>query len=816
MLNELLKKLGFWCSVFTGGVVLAGLFVLPIFLYYSKDLPDYNQLEAYDPPTISRIYSSELDLMAELANERRIFRKIEEIPQVVIDAFLAAEDKNYYEHPGIDIFSIIRAAMQNIANLATDSNPVGGSTITQQVVKNFLLTNERSLSRKIKEAILAYRINKVYSKERILELYLNQIYLGNGGYGVTSAALNYFNKDLDDVTLEEAALLAAMPKAPSSLDPTRHIDKAKSRRDWVIERMLEENFIRSAQAKKAKETPIKLVNRFEKSILDNGYFTESVRLEMIDLYGEENAYTQGYHVYTNLNKDLQKYADDALRQGLIEYDRRHGYKGPIASVEFKNDEWKRVIKEFDIDPAAKSVGWTSAIVLASGVDAVIGFRDGNKGKIPVTQLAWARQRVGKEGYVGKKIEGAQDALKKGDVIYVSCGDNQDNCSLQQIPEVNGAIVIMQPKTGKVLAMSGGFSFKESKYNRAIQAMRQPGSTFKPFVYLAALEKGYSSTSILKDESITISQGPGMPDWTPKNFEGKFLGDITLRTALEKSRNLATVYLITEIGVNSVREVATRMHVYNNPPKIYSMALGAYESTLMRMTSAFSSFASNGLEVHPKLIDKILDRKGRTIYTSDMIECPHCIAAEDAVLQTNEVPAHSYPANYLIDPKINYQMVSLLEGVVQRGTGQRAKAIGKTLAGKTGTTNDSNDTWFIGFSPDIVCGVYIGYDNPQSLGGKESGATVALPVFIKFMEQAIKTMPDKPFEVPSGLEFVKVDVNTGKSPNVFSSSQNIVTEPMRPEDTGFLRGGDFLKEETSSLPHNLILGEKGHPEEEGLY
>ncbi|MFI4983939.1 MAG: penicillin-binding protein 1A [Rickettsiales bacterium] len=822
MLQQILKKLGFWCSVFTGCIVLAGLFILPIFIYYSKDLPDYNQLQEYDPPTISRIYSSELDLMAELANERRIFRKIEEIPQVVIDAFLAAEDKNYYDHPGIDIFSIMRAAMQNVANIATDSNPVGGSTITQQVVKNFLLTNERSLSRKVKEAILAYRINKVYSKDRILELYLNQIYLGNSGYGVTSAALNYFNKDLDDVTLEEAALLAAMPKAPSQLDPTRHINKAKARRDWVIDRMLEENFIRPAQAKKAKETPIKLTNRFEKSILDNGYFTESVRLEMIDLYGETNAYTQGYHVYTNLNKDLQKYADDALRQGLIEYDRRHGFKGPIANVEFKNDEWKPVVKEFEADPAARSVGWITAIVLSSANDAIIGFKDGSKGKVPLSQLAWARKRVGKEGYVGKKIEAAQDAIKKGDVIYVSCGENKDDCSLQQIPEVNGAIVVMQPRTGKVLAMSGGFSFKESKYNRAIQAMRQPGSTFKPFVYLAALEKGYTSTSILKDEAISVPQGPGMPDWTPKNFEGKFMGEITLRTALEKSRNLATVYLITQIGINSVRDVATRMHVYNSPPKIYSMALGAYESTLMRMTSAFTSFASDGMEVYPKLIDKILDRKGRVIYTTDLTECQACVASEENVLKTNEVPKYRYPANYIIEPKINYQMVSILEGVVQRGTAQRAKSIGKTLAGKTGTTNDSNDSWFIGFSPDLVCGVYIGYDNPQSLGGKESGATVALPVFIKFMTQALKDMPDKQFDVPNGLEFVKVDVSTGKSPGVFSRTQSIVNEPIRSEDAASFRGIPNDPDETSDAadsakpnPH-VVLGDKASPDEEGLY
>ncbi len=782
MLQSITRTIGFWFSILMVGIILAGLFVLPVFLYFSKDLPDYNQLAEYDPPTISRIYSSDGELMAELAKERRIFRKIEEIPQLVVDAFLAAEDQNYYNHPGIDMMSIIRAGFQNASNIGSDKNPVGGSTITQQVVKNFLLTNERSFSRKIKEAILAYRINKVYSKDRILELYLNQIYLGNGSYGVTSAALNYFNKDLDDVTLEEAALLAALPKAPSLLDPTRNPQKAKARRDWVLDRMYEENFIKQTQAKKAKTLPISLTPRYEHSILDNGYYTESVRLQLIEMYGEDRVYQDGISAHTNLDKNLQKFADEALRSGLIEYDRRHGYKGAATNLKFKGDEWKALIKSFEAEPASTVGGWKPAIVLAVANDqASIGLKDGNKSFIPLAKLTWARKRLDK-GYVGKKVESAKDVLKQGDVIYVSADAEGKGHNLEQVPDANGALVAIQPKTGKVVALAGGYSFKESKYNRAIQAVRQPGSTFKPFVYLAALEKGFSPNSILKDEPISISQGPGMPAWTPKNFEGKFLGDITLRKALEKSRNLATVHLLTLVGLDRVREVSTRLKIYNNPPKIYSMALGAHESTLLQMTAAYASFASNGLRVEPKLIDRVQDRKGRMIFGTDLRKCDFCQPEGDnTTLRTHEIPSLKFTSQQVIDPAINYQMVSILEGVVQRGTAGRARQIGKALAGKTGTSNDSNDTWFIGFSPDLVCGIYIGYDQPKSLGAKESGSTVALPIFVSFMKNALAELPNRDFEVPAGIEFVKIDDTTGNTPGVFTNQKNIVNEPMRQSD-----------------------------------
>ncbi len=820
MLQSITRTLGFWFSILMVGIILAGLFVLPVFLYFSKDLPDYNQLAEYDPPTISRIYSADGELMAELAKERRIFRKIDEIPQLVIDAFLAAEDQNYYNHPGIDLMSIGRAAFQNASNIGNDKNPVGGSTITQQVVKNFLLTNERSFSRKIKEAILAYRINKVYSKDRILELYLNQIYLGNGSYGVTSAALNYFNKDLDDVTLEEAALLAALPKAPSLLDPTRNPQKAKARRDWVLDRMYEENFIKQTQAKKAKSVPIALTPRYEHSILDNGYYTESVRLQLIEMYGEDKVYQDGLSAHANLDKNLQKYADDALRSGLIEYDRRHGFKGAVTNLKFKGDEWKSQIKSFEVEPASTAGGWKPAIVIAVSNDqASIGFKDGSKSFISLSKLTWARKRLDK-GYVGKKVESAKDVLKQGDVIYVSPDSEGKGHNLEQIPDANGALVAIQPKTGKVLALAGGYSFKESKYNRAIQAVRQPGSTFKPFVYLAALEKGFSPNSILKDEPISISQGPGMPAWTPKNFEGSFLGDITLRKALEKSRNLATVHLLTLVGLDRVREVSTRLKIYNNPPKIYSMALGAHESTLIQMTAAYASFASNGLRVEPKLIDRVQDRKGRLIFGTDLRRCDSCLPeAENSSLKTHDIPSLKFTSSQVIDPAVNYQMVSILQGVVERGTAARAKQLGKVLAGKTGTSNDSNDTWFIGFSPDLVCGIYIGYDQPKSLGAKESGSTVALPIFISFMKNALADMPNKEFEIPTGIEFVKIDDSTGNTPGVFSNQKNIVNEPMRQSDMEIFKA---LTQETQNLDNSSAeLGavpqvEQDKPNVEGVY
>lgn len=737
-----------------------------------KDLPDYNQLMDYDPPTISRIYSSDGKLMAELAAERRIFTKIDKIPPLLKNAFIAAEDKNFYNHQGIDIMSIFRAAVQNIANSGSNKNPVGGSTITQQVVKNFLLSNERTITRKVKEAILAYRISQVYSKDRILELYLNQIYLGNGAYGVAMASLGYFNKDMKDLSIEEAAMIAAMPKAPSALDPNNNIERAKIRRDWVIDRMVEENFITQTQADISKKNPIKLNTRWDNSIQDNGYYTESVRLDIIEHFGASFVYNEGISVFTNIDKNLQKYADEALRAGLINYDRRHGYRGPIGKITNLSN-WKTDLAKHP-EPAAIDNYKMAVVLSVSDSSASIGLSDGSKQTIPLSNLSWARKAL-KEAYIGKPVTSAKDVLSAGDVILTAT--NEHGATLEQIPEVNGSLVAIEPKTGKVLAMVGGYSFKESKYNRAIQAMRQPGSAFKPVVYLTALENGYLPTSIVNDAPVTVNLGPGQAPWTPKNYEGKFLGPITLRKAIEKSRNTSTVRLITALGTKKVAETSLRLGLYSKlPPQHYSMALGSVETTPLKLTGAYAVFASNGLFVQPKLIDRVHDRKGNLIYSSEEIVCDFCNAASDgATINPNQLPQIAFRGKYAVDPRKNYQLVSLLEGVVLRGTGVRAKSLNRVVALKTGTSNESFDTWTIGFTPDLVAGVFVGYDSPKTLGKREQGASVALPIFISFMQKALEGMPNRAFEVPPGIEFADVDPNTGQPVSV--SLRGTIREPL---------------------------------------
>lgn len=782
--------------------IVGSLLIIPVIVYMSRDLPDYNQLMDYDPPTISRIYSQEGKLMAELAAERRIFTKIDKIPQLVKNAFIAAEDKNFYHHQGIDIMSILRATVQNISNSGSNKSPVGGSTITQQVVKNFLLTNERTITRKIKEAILAYRISQVYSKDRILELYLNQIYLGNGAYGVAMASLGYFNKDMKDLTIEEAAMIAAMPKAPSALDPNNNIQRAKIRRDWVIDRMAEEGFVTATQAEAAKSNNIKLNTRWDNSIQDSGYYTESVRLNIIEHFGANFVYNEGLSVFTNVDKNLQKLADETLREGLTNYDRRHGYRGPLGKIA-NISNWKSELAKV-VAPAAIGSYKLAAVLSISDNQASIGMLDGSKATIPLENLKWARKAM-KEAYIGKAITKASDVLSIGDVVLTDT--NQAGATLEQIPEVNGALVVIEPKTGKILAMVGGYSFKESKYNRAIQAMRQPGSAFKPVVYLTALENGYLPTSIVNDAPVTVNLGPGQAPWTPKNYEGKFLGPITMRKALEKSRNTSTVRLITALGTKKVAETAVRLGIYSKlPPQHYSMALGSVETTPLKLTGAYAIFASNGLNIHPKLIDRIHDRKGNLIYSSEDVVCDFCLPSrEGAAIDPNQLPQISFRGKYVVDPRKNFQMVSLLEGVVQRGTGVRAKSLNRPVAVKTGTSNESLDTWAIGFTPDLVVGVFVGYDAPKTLGKREQGASVALPIFVSFMQKALANMPATPFPVPEGIEFADVDANTGK-PAAFKGT---IREPMTVEEYE-----KFMAEAAPNIDDNeSVIIPEGSPESE---
>lgn len=800
MFNNIFKPFALWCYAIVFFSVLSGLFVLPIFILFSEDLPDYKELQNYNPPTITRIYTYEGDKIAELSKERRVYVDISEIPDTLIKAFLAAEDQNYYSHPGVDIISIARAAIQNIANKGTNKNPVGGSTITQQVVKNFLLTNERTLSRKIKEAILAYRIDKVFTKDKILELYLNQIYLGNGSYGVKSAAIDYFNKSLHNLTIEEAALLAALPKAPSHLDPFKYPKRAKDRRNWVIDRMASEGFITKNEAQDAISNDITLRVKAANNEYKQTYYSEAVRLEVIEQFGKDFLYEKGLTIHTNLVPSLQKIADNALQKGLLTYDKRHGYKGPITNIKFQKSEWKEILKK--IKPFTAIESWEYAICLSvDDKQAKIGLSNSKTGAINLKDSLWARKRL-RDNFIGEKVSSMKNILKRGDLILVS-KKKKNIYKLQQIPDANGALVVMQPYTGKVLALSGGFSFDLSNYNRAIQANRQPGSTFKPFVYLSALEKGYSPLSVVKDEPLTISQGEGKPDWTPKNYSGNFMGPITMRTALVKSRNLATIRVLMAAGVDKVAETSERFGIYNNPPKLLSMALGAHETTLLKMVAGYTIIASDGLKITPSLINRINDANGKLIYSTDRRKCIGCFPeTPDQHLSSFAVPSLEINSQRIVNPQTNYQLLSMLTGVVENGTGRRAKVVGKTLAGKTGTSNKSNDTWFIGFSPDLVAGVYIGYDAPQTLGHYENGAVTALPIFADFMKAALKEVEDKNFPIPDGVEIIEIDKDTGQPVNMFTNSANKIKEALKSQEIENYK--EILEEQIESRINDEIL------------
>lgn len=725
--------------MFNAGV-LAVLAVIYLFYINSKDLPSYEQLKVYQPPIVTRFYSADGKLLEEYAKEHRLFLPINDIPILVKQAFISAEDKNFYEHPGIDFTGIMRAAIKNIiASSQGKKSLVGGSTITQQVVKNFLLTNEKSINRKIKEAILAFRITKVFSKDKILELYLNEIFLGARSYGVASAALNYFNKSLNELNLEEAAFLAALPQAPSYYNPHKNLQRALSRRNWVIERMYEDEILDKEVALKAIAQPIKLFNRDKEEVAKADFFAEEVRQNIAGLYGEKSLYESGLMVRTSLNPKLQKIAEKALRDGIVKYDQRHGYRGAVVKLKLEED-WKRKLIElasngFNIKP------WEYAVVLSIVNNSVqISFADGRNANLNINGSKWA--------LAGRSLN---KIFVKGDVIVV---DSENN--LKQIPKVNGAIVAMEPHTGRVLSLVGGYSFDNSKFNRATQALRQPGSSFKPFVYLAALEQGISPTDIFDDAPIAMEQGPGLPLWKPKNFYNDFLGPITFRKGLEASRNPITVRVAQAIGIEKVAEIARRFGISQNLQPYYSMVLGSMETTLLKITNAYAIVANGGHKVIPTLIDKVQDRNGKLIYSGDKRECVNCVSSDGIIpyIQENNL--------YITDPRSAYQLTSILEGVVENSRSSAiVRDLKRTIAGKTGTSNKAKDVWFIGYTADLVVGVFIGFDEPKSLGNKESGAMVAQPIFVDFMKEALIGQADKPFKIPDGIKLVKVDYITGK-------------------------------------------------------
>lgn len=733
--------------------ILIGFIGLLIAIYlcyhYSRDLPDYSQLANYHPPSVTRVYSREGKLMEEYALERRVFIPINSVPRSLIEAFISAEDKNFYQHPGVDIVSIIRAAFLNISNLVHRRRIEGGSTITQQVVKNFLLTSEVSIERKIKEAILSYMISKTFTKDQILELYLNQTFFGRGAYGVAMAAQNYFNKSIDDLTIEESAFIAGLPKAPSNFNPEKNYARVKERRDYVLVRMLENGYITHKTAKEAINSPITLVKRDRNETVTAGYYAEQVREEVIQMLGSrELFYTGGLTVITPLDSKIQYAAESSLRKGIREYDQKNGFRGPITNVSV--DNWLDNLKKIPRPQAL--LEYQLAIVLNVGdKQADIGLISGEKSKLMLSEMKWTKAN----------LKSAKGLLKKGDVIVVEQLDTK--YLLRQIPNINGGIMVMNPSTGQVLASVGGYDFSVSKFDRVTQALRQPGSLSKTFVYLAALENSIPPNKIFEDAPISISQGEGMPMWQPKNYKGDFLGSITMRTGLEKSRNLITVRVARAIGLSKVAEIIRRFGINREPKKVYSMVLGSLETTLEKMTTAYAIIANNGKAVTPYFVELIQDRNGKIIYRRDSRECTNCNASGniDPVSQLSPPVIPAQDSRVITDEASNYQIISFLTGAVERGTAVAAKKLGKVIAGKTGTTNDSMDTWFVGFTPKIVVGTYIGYDQPKSLGKTATGSSVALPIFIDFMANSYSTVPSLTFKIPSTIKLLPINPNTGE-------------------------------------------------------
>jgi penicillin-binding protein 1A len=752
---------------------------------FSEELPDYQQLEEYHPPLVTRVLAGDGRLLAEYAIEKRVFVPISAIPEAVKQAFIAAEDKTFYTHPGIDFPGIAAAMLTNIKNYGSGRRPIGASTITQQVAKNFFFSGEASevsYQRKAKELILAFRLEQSYPKDRLLELYLNQIYLGQGAYGVVAAALNYFDKTLDELTIGEAAYLAGLPKAPNDYHLTLRPAAAKARRDWVIGQMLENGFITREQAGLALTEPLLPRKRGTTEAVSADYFAEEVRRELGERYGDkgrDGLYEGGYYVRSTLDPKLQEIADRVLRAGLVRYDLRHGWRGPIAEID-PGPDWQ---KRLAMVPAPEWLyEWHLAMVIEAGAkDARIGFPDGSEGTIPLAELRWARHvREGK--VVGAAIEKASDALKPGEVIIVAKVEKSedgkdypaDTYALRQIPEVSGAIVAMDVHTGRVFALTGGWSYRQSEFDRATQAMRQPGSSFKPIVYMAALDSGYTPSTVVLDAPISIDQGPGLPLWSPENYGGDYLGPTTMRVGIEKSRNLMTVRVAQAVGMEKVVEYAKKLGVVDNLMPTLAMALGAGETTPIRMTTAYSMIVNGGKRITPTFIDRIQERNGETIYKHDARACQGCRVA---TWNAQPVPQIPDDREQVLDPRTAYQMVSIMEGVVQRGTATIVKAVGKPLAGKTGTTNDSKDAWFVGFSPDLAVGVYVGYDQPRTLGGKETGGAIAAPIFRDFMMQALADKPATPFRVAPGVRLVRVDLHTGQRPT--GEGGPIILEAFKP-------------------------------------
>ena len=762
------RLLGFVVAVGTI-VFLAGAGAVGfVFWKVSQDLPDYEGLAKYEPPVLTRVHADDGELIAEFARERRIYVPSSAIPKRLIEAFLSAEDKSFYQHGGLDIQGILRAALTNFTGGRGD-HKMGASTITQQVAKNFLLTSQQTFDRKLKEMILSVRIERAFTKDQILELYLNQIYLGSGAYGVAAAAQAYWNKSLSELTIADCAYLATLPKAPSSYSPFKNPERAIARRNWVIDRMVENGFVTREDGEKAKAAPLGVTRRqVGAQVFGSEFYAEEVRRNLIDLFGEDKLYGGGLSVRTPLDPTLQRIARKTFVDGMVAYDHRHGWRGVVKNIDVTGD-WGKALTAIAVWPDIEP--WRLAVVLEVTRDkAVIGLRpkrssigvekEGERGEVPFGEMQWARPKL-KIG-MGASPRTPADVLKPGDVIYVSPrqpkdaqDDTEGQWSLQQVPAVGGAIVVMDPHTGRVLALVGGFSFAQSQFNRATQARRQPGSTLKPLIYTTAIDNGYTPASIVVDGPITISRGPGLPPWRPKNYEaGEAAGPATLRFGIEHSRNLMTVRLANDMGMPIICEYTRRFGVYDNLLPVLPMALGAGETTLLKMVNAYAIIANGGKELKATLIDRIQDRYGRTVWRHDERSCDQCALTE---WKGQDEPAVADNRKQIINPLTSYQAIHIMEGVVERGTAQKLKVLQRPIAGKTGTTNDEKDAWFIGFTPDLVVGVYMGFDNPAPLGHGETGGNVSAPVVREFFKLALADQPPIPFRVPSDIRLVRVEL-----------------------------------------------------------
>ena len=756
-----------------------GILIFGVLWAYSNSIPDYKFLKNYKPPVSSKVYSGDGELVADFSKEKRIFVPYNSIPKNVINSFLSAEDKNFFSHPGVDAKGVLRALINNISNIISSKRLEGASTITQQVAKNFLLTNEVSINRKVKEAILAFRIERALSKQRILELYLNQIYLGSGAYGVAAASLEYFDKSIKDLNYAEAALLAALPKAPSKYNPYRNNELAKFRRDLVLKNLFENKHISLEAYNKFKFEKIKL-NKIKKVFLEDAqYYIEDVRKNVIGTLTYDKVYKQGFNINTPIDLELQRIATKALRDGLVAYDKRKGWRGPLSNKNY-SENWNNDLKKYNLE---NSINWKLAIVKKlNKFSAEIKTEDKHEGKIEFQDISWTKKEF-------------NELLNVGDIVYVKKIDDKIY-SLKQLPKINGGIVVMDPYTGRVLALSGGFSFKKSEFNRATQALRQPGSAFKPFVYALALENNYTPTSLILDAPIVLDQGEDLKMWKPENYGKKFYGPSTLRTGLEKSRNLMTVRIAQNLGIKKIVNFSKHLNIYDNPEELLSISLGSAETTLLKLTSAYSAFVNGGKLVNPILIDRIQDSEGKTIYNNSKRKCVNCdqisyLGEDYPIIENNYKKAFS--------PQTAYQMTSILEGVVQRGTAKKLRNLKLNIAGKTGTTNKNTDTWFIGFTSNLLIGVFVGSDSPIPLGRYETGSKTALPIFKEFVKKAVKKFEARPFKAVDGTVMMVVDPITGQKAKF--SSKNTIIEVYKKEN---VIDGKVLYSNSDRLDANNIL------------